>query len=68
LEDLQDSCTVLVIAQRYSSIALADRVVVLENGRVVGAGAPADLRSSSEVFRRVLNLDGGPAECGGHDV
>ena len=35
--------TALVIAHRLSTVEVADRVLVLEHGRVVEDGAPAEL-------------------------
>jgi ABC-type multidrug transport system fused ATPase/permease subunit len=35
--------TALVIAHRLSTVEIADRVLVLEHGRIVEDGAPADL-------------------------
>ena len=43
LERLQRGRTTLVIAHRLSSVANADRIVVLEHGRVAEEGAPAEL-------------------------
>ncbi len=42
--------TVLVAAQRLSTLALADRAVVLEDGRVVEDGRPADLLEAKAAF------------------
>ena len=42
--------TVLVAMQRLSTVALADRVVVLEDGRIVEDGAPEKLLASSGRF------------------
>uniref|UniRef100_UPI00245433C3 ATP-binding cassette domain-containing protein n=1 Tax=Nocardia farcinica TaxID=37329 RepID=UPI00245433C3 len=42
--------TVLVIAHRPATIAAADRVVALMDGRVVEAGTVAELRSGTGVF------------------
>lgn len=50
--------TTLVIAHRPATIALADRVAVLEGGRVVETGAHADLLARSERYRALLALDG----------
>ena len=42
--------TVLVATQRLSTLALADRAVVLEDGRVVEDGLPADLLAAGGAF------------------
>lgn len=51
-EGLRDAA-VLVIAQRISSIAHADRIVVLEDGRMVGCGRHAELMESCAVYREI---------------
>ncbi len=48
--------TTLVIAHRPATIALADRVAVVERGRVVEQGTHADLLSSSARYRALLAL------------
>lgn len=50
---LPDSTT-LVIAHRPSTAALADRVAVLENGRIVAEGSHEDLLHSSEAYRELM--------------
>ncbi|MGP4025066.1 ABC transporter ATP-binding protein [Actinomadura sp. 3N407] len=47
--------TVLVVAYRKATIALADEVVYLEHGRVTGRGAHAELLESSEGYRNLVN-------------
>jgi ATP-binding cassette subfamily C protein CydD len=46
--------TVLVIAHRFNTIAQADRVAVLENGRLVEIGAPHALLGTGGAFARLL--------------
>ena len=48
--------TVLVIAHRMRTVAGADRVVVLENGRVAQQGAPAELMEQGGLYRRMVEL------------
>ncbi|MGZ4389338.1 MAG: ATP-binding cassette domain-containing protein, partial [Gaiellaceae bacterium] len=57
--------TTLVIAHRPATIALADRVAVLEEGRIVETGTHAHLLAGSERYRSLLALDGAEAaaEC-----
>jgi ATP-binding cassette, subfamily B, bacterial len=49
--------TTLVIAHRPATIALADRVAVLENGRIVEEGTHAELVSRSGRYRALLALE-----------
>jgi ATP-binding cassette subfamily B protein len=46
--------TTLIIAHRPATIALADRVVLLDGGRVVAEGSHDDLLEQSERYREVL--------------
>ena len=54
LTTLMRDRTVLVIAHRYNTIAQADRIVVLENGRIVEAGT-RDALTLSDVYTRLLS-------------
>lgn len=45
--------TKLIIAQRISSIQDADRILVLDNGRISGFGAHDDLLAQNTVYREV---------------
>lgn len=53
--------TVLTIAHRLSSVLDADRILVLENGKIVESGAPAVLRRQGTVFARLLAAHEGDA-------
>ncbi len=46
--------TVIVVAQRVSTIRTADRIVVLDDGAVVGAGTHAELMESSATYREIV--------------
>ena len=46
--------TTIVIAHRPATIALADRVVLLDGGRVVAEGTHEHLIETSERYRTVL--------------
>ena len=48
--------TVLVIAHRMRTVAGADHIVVLENGRVAEEGTPAELMEKGRLYRRMTEL------------
>ena len=54
LRTLMTTRTTIVIAHRISTIALARRVVVLDNGRVVGDGTHEDLLAGSKLYGEIL--------------
>jgi ATP-binding cassette subfamily B protein len=58
IEALSRDRAVLVIAHRFSTIASADRVVVLEGGRVVEAGPPAELLRRQGLVARMAAASG----------
>ncbi len=53
LERLMVGRTTLVIAHRLSTIVRADRIVVLDRGRIVGSGTHAQLLAENELYARL---------------
>ena len=54
LRDETAHATVFIVAQRISTVITADRIVVLENGRVAGIGTHAALMQTSDVYREIV--------------
>lgn len=46
--------TVLIVAQRVSTVMDADQIIVLDEGRIVGIGTHRALMQSSEVYREIV--------------
>jgi ATP-binding cassette subfamily B protein len=53
LNEQTKGATVLIVAQRISTILSADRIVVLDRGRVAGIGTHRELMESCEVYREI---------------
>ncbi|AQY20394.1 hypothetical protein T261_03715 [Streptomyces lydicus] len=49
-----DRATVVIVAQRVSTIRGADRIVVLDEGRVVGTGTHTELMAGNETYREIV--------------
>jgi ATP-binding cassette subfamily B protein len=54
LRDLMEGRTTFVIAHRLSTIALANDIVVLENGRIADRGTHEQLLERSELYREIV--------------
>jgi ATP-binding cassette subfamily B protein len=47
--------TVLIVAQRVSTVMDADQILVLEEGKIVGKGTHQELMDTSEVYREIVS-------------
>jgi subfamily B ATP-binding cassette protein MsbA len=54
LAELVRGRTTFIIAHRFSTIAIADRILVFEGGRIVADGSHAQLRASSPIYQAML--------------
>ncbi len=55
LEPWTRDATILVVAQRVSTIATADQILVLEDGRPVGLGTHRDLLASCPTYAEIVS-------------
>lgn len=55
IKAMEGSPTVFIVSQRAASIAHADRIIVLDDGRIVGMGKHDDLLKNCEVYREIYN-------------
>ncbi len=47
--------TVLIVAQRVATVMDADRIIVLDEGRIAGIGTHRELMQSSQVYREIVS-------------
>jgi ATP-binding cassette, subfamily B, multidrug efflux pump len=52
-DELQDT-TVIIVAQRVATIMRADRIIVLDGGRIVGMGTHRELLESNDTYREIV--------------
>lgn len=60
--------TVVIVAQRISTVLNADQIVVLDDGRVVGAGTHEQLMESCQAYREIAMSQLSEEELKGGDV
>ncbi len=56
--------TVIIVAQRVSTIMQADRILVLENGQVMGLGSHSQLLETCETYREIVHSQLSDEEVG----
>ena len=56
LEDLMQNRTTIIIAHRLATVLKADRIVVLDEGRIVAIGRHEQLLQSNELYARLAAL------------
>ncbi len=57
LAEFTQTRTTLIITHRMSTISLADRVVVMDQGKILDAGSHELLLARCDVYRRLFHLD-----------
>jgi ATP-binding cassette subfamily B protein len=62
LERLMAGRTSFVIAQRLSTVRMADLVVVLDGGRIAATGTHAELLRTSELYTEIYHRQLRPQE------
>ena len=60
-EDGEHPITSVIVAQRISSVQFADLILVLDNGKIIGAGTHRELLESCDVYREISESQMGGA-------
>lgn len=53
IADLKKTMTVFIVSQRASSIMHADKIIVLDDGKIVGMGTHEELKKNCEVYQEI---------------
>jgi len=65
LERLMAGRTVLIIAHRLATVRHADRIAVMEHGRIIATGTHDELARSNPLYARLAALQFGANEAAG---
>ncbi len=65
VEAMKGRCSILAIAHRLSTVRQADRILVLEDGRLVASGDHDDLMRHSELYARFARIQFTDERAGG---
>jgi ATP-binding cassette subfamily B protein len=63
LRKVMRSRTCFIVAQRVSTVLTADRIVVLDRGRIVAEGTHDELFKSSQIYREIFDSQLGDGGC-----
>ncbi|NLG50719.1 MAG: ABC transporter ATP-binding protein [Chloroflexi bacterium] len=64
LREIMQDCTSFVVAQRISTVLRADKIIVIDKGRVVAQGTHAQLMQTSPIYREIYDSQLGDGNGG----
>ena len=59
LEERFGSATIILISHRITTLSKADRIIVLDGGRIVEEGTPDELKTSGGIYNRIYDIQSG---------
>jgi ABC-type multidrug transport system fused ATPase/permease subunit len=62
IKELPDNPTVFIVSQRVSAVMNSDKILVLDDGELVGVGTHEELQNTSDIYREICNSQFGGEE------
>ena len=62
LEERFGSASIILISHRITTLSKADKVLVLDNGRIAEEGTPEELRSAGGIYQKIYEIQSGLGE------
>ena len=56
LEERFGTATIIIISHRITTLSRADKVVVLDKGRIIEQGTPSELKSSGGIYQKIYDI------------
>jgi ATP-binding cassette subfamily B protein len=63
ISDSKNTTTRFIVAQRISTVLLADKILLLDQGRIAAAGTHRQLLESSDMYREIYHSQLGPSHA-----
>ena len=57
INNMQGIYTILIIAHRFSTVVGADKIVVVDDGKVVGIGTHEELLENNDIYKKLYELE-----------
>ncbi|MFS0612026.1 ABC transporter ATP-binding protein [Lederbergia ruris] len=58
LSHIQENSTIIMVAQRVSTVMQADQIIVLNDGKIAGIGTHAELIAENQIYREIAASQG----------
>lgn len=58
LSHMQENSTIIMVAQRVSTVMQADQIIVLNDGKIAGIGTHAELIAENQIYREIAASQG----------
>ena len=65
MNDKLGNSTIIIVAQRISTILHADNIIVLDEGKIAGMGTHEELLNSCETYKEIAKSQLSASELGG---
>lgn len=62
LEERFGSASIILISHRITTLSKADKILVLDNGRIAEEGTPEELKTAGGIYQRIFEIQSGTGE------